>query len=86
MKTYIVLMERVLGTPGPGGYRISWQSDRKEFPTYQEALRHGVRDLDLCDDFCVGTVENGRLVAVGYGPDNDPCDYDVARIAEEVGL
>ena len=88
--TFVVITQHVVGSSGQ--WSTVYRSDGKTFPSREKAIRHGWRVLDH-DDFNIGTLSEGRLVAFGwgdkdFGPDEagDPHGgYDLSDIQEQTG-
>jgi len=94
MKVYITIAQRIEGNEQTG-FGTYFYSDLRHFVSRQGAQRYGLRQYDS-DDFNIGTVEGGKLVAFG-GADWDFGDpghyedephggYDLGQIAEQLYL
>lgn len=91
VREYIVITQHVwLNELGHG---VDYLWDGLRFTGRQHALDHGYRVFGH-DDFNIGTLVDGRLVAFGFGmrdfgPDRagDPHGgYDLAEIARHIGV
>ncbi len=88
---YIVVHQRVW--MNGSGHGVNYSSSLWRYPSRKAALTAGWKEADS-DDFNVGTVVDGKLVAFGwgdndFGPDEagDPHGgYDLAEIAQHIGL
>lgn len=70
---------------GPAG--ISYSSDLREFETRKQAVAYGFNTLNRSDDFNIGEIRDGRLVALWWM--DRPLDKGVdglETIASEIGL
>lgn len=92
MKCYIVILQRAWMNEHGSGVNFSW--DRVQTASRHLALTHGYRETGT-DDFNIGTLQDGRLVAFGWGEkdfgpdrgDEEPHGgYDLAEIAEHIGV
>lgn len=72
---FLVIQQQIIGSPASWGY--SRWTDYELFDDRQAAIDHGWKLFDH-DDFNIGTVRDGRLVAFGWGMDKDfpPEDSD----------
>jgi len=89
---YVVIVQRIEGNERIG-FDAYYYSDLKYFTKRDAAIRHGAREFDS-DDFNIGTIEDGRLVAFGWGDwdfggpghesEDDPHGgYDLDEIARQ---
>jgi hypothetical protein len=87
---YVVITQQIEGNERVG-FDAYYYSDLKYFTTREAALRHGARERGS-DDFNIGTVEDGKLVAFGWGDwdfsvehgDEEPHGgYDLDEIARQ---
>jgi hypothetical protein len=82
---YIVITSQIVGPPAD--WSTAYSSDMILHDRREVAIGHGLETLGH-DDFCIGTVDAGRLVAYGFGlddfPPEDRDDLDV--IARQLGL
>ena len=60
---WIVIKQQIIGNPETWATDYEWIGD--SYPSAAEAFEAGCRILDH-DDFNVGRIEKGRLVAFGY--------------------
>ena len=84
MSAYIVIVARAW--MNERAYGFNYSSDLKQFTQRRAAIRHGFK---LCesDDFNIGTIQGGRLVATGWmDEDFPPEDDDLEAQAEQLGL
>jgi hypothetical protein len=82
---YIVITPQIVGTAAD--HSTAYTSDMIPHDDREVAIGHGLETLGH-DDFCIGTVDAGRLVAYGWGMDDfaeDDCD-DLDVIAGQLGL
>ena len=80
---FIVITSQVVGS---GSFVIEHFSDRVEFTARKAAIRHGFKSRGS-DDFNIGVVRAGKLVAVDWM--DQPCETDpavVVEIGQEIGL
>jgi hypothetical protein len=84
-KQFIVVRQQIIGLPEAWSTQYSWDGQRHD--TRQAAIDAGLRGLGH-DDFNVGTVEDGRLVAFGWDQyDFAPAaGYDLDEIGRQIGL
>jgi hypothetical protein len=87
---YIVIRQQVWMNQAGHGVNYYW--DWIRHPSRQAALAHGWRE-EGTDDFNIGTLADGRLVAFGWGEqdfgpdrgDDEPHGgYDLAEIAQHI--
>lgn len=83
---YVLITANVVGNP-ERGFEIEHYLGTGEFATIGEAKRAGLRHLDRSDDFNIGALRNGRLVAILWMNqivDDEP--EVVAEIAAELRI
>ena len=84
---YVLITANIVGNPEIG-YRTShYWNHAGPFATQPEAQRVGFRTLDRSDDFNIGAVRKGRLVAILWMDqivDDEPALMN--EIATEIGL
>lgn len=83
---YVVITQQVEGSARLG-FSTACYSDLKLFDDRDRAIRHGFT-LGRSDDFNVGTVQGGRMVAFGW-MDQDFADgsgYDLEEIGQQIYL
>lgn len=91
-REYVVIQQKLWMNEHGHGCDYIWDSTRHR--TRTAALKAGWRELGH-DDFNIGTLEDGRLVAFGWGDwdfgpehgDDEPHGgYDLAEVAHHGGL
>lgn len=74
-KSFVVITQHVVGSSGQ--WSTVYRSDGKTFADRTKAISHGWRVLDH-DDFNIGTLVAGQLVAFGWGDKDFGTDEDGA--------
>lgn len=81
---YIVIVSRPWMNETGHGWNHA--SDLVRFDERQHAIVHGYQ-LDVSDDFNIGTLRGGRLTAVGWMWDDfGPDDAGISEISAALGL
>lgn len=82
---YAVIRTQIVGSPDAWSHSYTW--DGVLLDVRESAQEHGWGTLDH-DDFSIGTVKDGRLIAFGFGQhDWAPEDRDdLGEIARQIGL
>jgi hypothetical protein len=82
---YVLITANVVGS---GPFRVEhYLNGAGPFASQPEAQRVGFRTLDRSDDFNIGAIRHGRLVAILWMDEIVDDDSDVvADIAREVGI
>ncbi len=90
MTEYIVIVQQAW--MNDSGWGVNFNSDMVRFERRADAIKHGFA-AEEHDDFNIGTLRNGRLVAFAWMDkdfgvvDGEPHGgYDLAAIARELGL
>jgi hypothetical protein len=74
MKTYMWVATQIVGNLE--NWTHDYSRHGEQFPSRRQALVDGYGGLDH-DDFNIATIENGRVVAFGFGMDDfapEDCD------------
>lgn len=83
---YIVVMPRIEGDL-ESGYNTVYYSDYRRCSTLDQAIRHGMNDLDQADDFLVGKVDGNTLLSLQWMErERKDHDFEVSAAAECLGL
>lgn len=91
-RAFIVICQRAWMNEYGSGVNFLW--DQIQFGSRHLALTHGYR-MTGTDDFNIGTLRDGRLVAFGWGEkdfgldrgDEEPHGgYDLVEIAQHIGV
>jgi hypothetical protein len=82
--TYMIVVQDVVNETG------AWTTHYLGGPAFDkraDAIAQGIEELGH-DDFNIATLDNGRLVAYGWGDDDFGPDagYDLGEIARQLGL
>ena len=83
MTEYIVIVSRAW--MNETGFGFNHYTDGERFAERADAIRHGFT-LNESDDFNVGTVENGRLVAYGWMREDFDDDESLSVIERQLCL
>lgn len=83
---YVCIVGSLVGNDADG-FDMVWEAYVPAQGSIEAAWRKGLRELDRSDDFNLGVIRDGELVALLWHDEvieTDPAE--IARIAEECGL
>lgn len=83
---YVVLIASIVGNE-TAGFHTEWHADKARAQSLSAAIHRGFSEHDRSDDFNVGVMRDGSLLAVLWMNevvDDDP--FVLAKVAERAGL